>query len=125
MNRLVIIGNGFDLAHGLPTSYKDFIVDYWINVLKELHDNHSYGDSLFVSNISRIMNNPDAKLDWQKSVYDFETLKYFISRYERYCTLEFTNNFFLNINNQINIENWVDIENEYYKKLKIIVKLSS
>ena len=27
MNRLVIIGNGFDLAHGLPTSYKDFIDD--------------------------------------------------------------------------------------------------
>ena len=29
MNRLVIIGNGFDLAHGLPTSYKHFIDDYW------------------------------------------------------------------------------------------------
>lgn len=29
MNRLVIIGNGFDLAHGLPTSYKDFIDDFW------------------------------------------------------------------------------------------------
>ena len=26
MNKLVIIGNGFDLAHGLPTSYKDFIL---------------------------------------------------------------------------------------------------
>ena len=25
MNRLVIIGNGFDMAHGLKTSYKDFI----------------------------------------------------------------------------------------------------
>ncbi len=24
-DRLVIIGNGFDLAHGLKTSYKDFI----------------------------------------------------------------------------------------------------
>lgn len=24
MNRLVIIGNGFDMAHGLKTSYKDF-----------------------------------------------------------------------------------------------------
>ena len=32
MNRLVIIGNGFDLAHGLPTSYKDFIDDYWKNL---------------------------------------------------------------------------------------------
>ena len=26
MNRLVLIGNGFDLAHGLKTSYKDFIL---------------------------------------------------------------------------------------------------
>ena len=24
MNRLVIIGNGFDLAHKMKTSYKDF-----------------------------------------------------------------------------------------------------
>lgn len=29
MNRLVIIGNGFDLAHGLKTSYMDFINWYW------------------------------------------------------------------------------------------------
>ena len=29
MNRLVIIGNGFDMAHGLKTSYKDFINWYW------------------------------------------------------------------------------------------------
>jgi hypothetical protein len=30
MNRLVIIGNGFDLAHGLKTSYKDFLKWYFI-----------------------------------------------------------------------------------------------
>ena len=29
MNRLVIIGNGFDLAHGLKTSYQDFFGWYW------------------------------------------------------------------------------------------------
>lgn len=29
MNRLVLIGNGFDLAHNLPTSYQDFINWYW------------------------------------------------------------------------------------------------
>ena len=28
MNRLIIIGNGFDLAHGLKTSYHDFILYY-------------------------------------------------------------------------------------------------
>jgi hypothetical protein len=27
MNRLIFIGNGFDLAHGLKTKYADFI--YW------------------------------------------------------------------------------------------------
>ena len=25
MNRIVLIGNGFDLAHGLPTSYQQFV----------------------------------------------------------------------------------------------------
>lgn len=29
MNRLVIVGNGFDMAHGLKTSYMDFINWYW------------------------------------------------------------------------------------------------
>ncbi|NAS10892.1 AbiH family protein [Poritiphilus flavus] len=28
MNKLVIVGNGFDLAHGLATSYGHFINDY-------------------------------------------------------------------------------------------------
>lgn len=26
MNRIIIIGNGFDLAHNLKTGYQDFIV---------------------------------------------------------------------------------------------------
>ena len=25
MNRIILIGNGFDLAHGLPTSYGNFL----------------------------------------------------------------------------------------------------
>ena len=29
MNRIILVGNGFDLAHSLPTSYKDFINWYW------------------------------------------------------------------------------------------------
>ena len=29
MNRIILIGNGFDLAHGLKTSYADFIEWYW------------------------------------------------------------------------------------------------
>ena len=33
MNKLVIIGNGFDLAHGIETSYKDFIIWYLNKVI--------------------------------------------------------------------------------------------
>ena len=29
MNRLILIGNGFDLALGLKTSYADFIDWFW------------------------------------------------------------------------------------------------
>ena len=36
MNRLVIIGNGFDIAHGLKTSYMDFINWYWEQTLNSL-----------------------------------------------------------------------------------------
>ena len=32
INRIVLIGNGFDLAHKLPTSYQDFIRDYWSSI---------------------------------------------------------------------------------------------
>ncbi len=31
MNRIVLIGNGFDLAHGLPTRYEDLF--YGIGML--------------------------------------------------------------------------------------------
>ena len=36
MNRIILIGNGFDLAHGLKTSYKHFIDYYWENLSDEL-----------------------------------------------------------------------------------------
>lgn len=29
MNRLVLIGNGFDIAHGFKTRYENFIDWYW------------------------------------------------------------------------------------------------
>jgi len=34
MNKLIIIGNGFDLAHGMKTSYSDFVYDYFLIAIK-------------------------------------------------------------------------------------------
>lgn len=38
MNRIIIIGNGFDLAHNLKTGYKDFINDYWATVEEGVYE---------------------------------------------------------------------------------------
>lgn len=42
MNRIIIIGNGFDLSHGLPTLYKDFISAFWKDFSKKIQTCHDY-----------------------------------------------------------------------------------
>lgn len=42
MNRIILIGNGFDLAHGLKTSYKNFLDDYWQKWFTRLCDCKDY-----------------------------------------------------------------------------------
>jgi len=131
MNRLVIIGNGFDLAHGLPTSYKDFIDDYWKdrtfdeedNFIKfyELIDNklqiaNNYGDFKKIIQEHISINYPDSSTNFHDgvAVYISKTIGW-------KKILEFKNNFFSKVNTK-NLDNWVDIENEYYYLLKEIVK---
>ena len=46
MNRIILIGNGFDLAHGMLTSYRNFIDDYWKEFLKEI-DNGNFHKNEF------------------------------------------------------------------------------
>lgn len=48
MNRIILIGNGFDLAHGLPTSYGNFIEWYWRKWRRNLSccTNHTLKDEL-------------------------------------------------------------------------------
>ena len=39
MNRLIIVGNGFDLAHGMKTSYNHFVKWYLIEIFSGLYKN--------------------------------------------------------------------------------------
>lgn len=53
MNRIILIGNGFDLAHRLPTSYADFIRGYNISLkLGLLEGEYEQHDGLCSVNIS-------------------------------------------------------------------------
>ena len=38
MNRLVLIGNGFDCAHDLKTKYEDFFYWYWEQRFNDIHN---------------------------------------------------------------------------------------
>lgn len=134
MNRLVIIGNGFDLAHGLPTSYGHFIDDFWKN-FRLNHKSDEYQEFV-VTNDSFT-----GYYERQKPINNFRDFKqnlsdyckdYLYIFYDEDCVashglkeiFRFKNDFFLKINNE-SIENWVDIENLYFRELKKIVNKST
>lgn len=126
MNRLVIIGNGFDLAHGLPTRYSDFIDDYWKRIC-DTNETKSikYKDDLVDLGCYLGATSYEIEIEAIKNINNFKDLNLFISRnkHSRDGTfkIDFFNKFFEIICNN-SIENWVDIENIYYDILKSISK---
>ena len=136
MNKLVIVGNGFDLAHGLPTSYKHFIDDFWKNIndqittdLLEVDSSDDWTQFLkdgftnfkeFEENLKKYENHPIFPINFRKNILTV-IAKNDTSR----VLFKLNNQFFREINIKNDIENWIDIENEYYQKLKRILKTSS
>lgn len=138
MNRIILTGNGFDLAHGLKTGYKDFIDSYWDEVAVTTYDKYvdyfrksvvtipdSYNDNLISI---RIYNGkasiPDRVISSCESHNRYGVLCSSINKLNKSnkrpfsAELKFKNNFFEHISNQCSLVNWVDIENEYYEALK-------
>ena len=126
MNRLVIIGNGFDMAHGLKTSYMDFINWYWDQRVNSLLTNNTDTSedclcSLVIKNSSwhlfSFQNSFFYKDIYHKERYSgFEIIQEILKHPEvfsiKYCPL------FENILQSIETKGWVDIENDYYQLLK-------
>lgn len=139
MNRIILIGNGFDLAHGLPTRYEDFINLYWKGVVEELRNKANCMQTIpycntYIDDFVKISISASAAdllryvLNDLKEEYNsyLEIRKHIFNRvYEdnRRCIdmrkelqLVFKNTFFQQITN-LSCRNWVDIENEYYRML--------
>ena len=122
MNRLIIVGNGFDIAHRLKTKYGDFIKYYWSQI-----KDSSYADNFLGFHI------PGYILDDCDGLKS--TIDYFSSRnidlkkklnnpnYFNNGKLAITvkNEFFCRINERYDEADWVDIEMEYYTNLKKIL----
>ena len=129
MHILFIIGNGFDMAHGLKTSYKDFINWYWDRRV-----------DAFVGNITKVSADSLCKLTikdnpnlscWNVFAFDNSYFKDIrgnrtCSGYEVITELQKypdtfsvdTTPFFGTIIQSIETKGWIDIENDYYQLLK-------
>jgi hypothetical protein len=130
MNRLVIIGNGFDLAHGLPTRYKDFIDDYWSSIKSSEHNemvkfNFNTGIKFDSNNNFNDLANNLIRLEPNAQIRNHEV---FIQKQfgapnvdNREQIIIYKNDFF-KIINYYSLNNWVDIENLYYELLKDVFK---
>ncbi|GAB5398619.1 MAG: hypothetical protein Aureis2KO_02040 [Aureisphaera sp.] len=129
MNRLFIIGNGFDLAHSLPTSYKDFLNSFWKNLKEESRDpmvseiiyiDDSYFRFFNMVEINNFESFTSALILYAREYGYHFTENRFVLEGPNGNILYIKNGFFQRIN-QINLlNNWVDVENEYYDSLKAI-----
>ncbi len=119
MNRIVLIGNGFDLAHGLKTRYEDFINWYWDKRVLELRNTHSNISSDCLCTF-KSQHEP-----WNVIAFSsfgpigFRTTSDILQDISSSDAFYITySSFFDKIVTSIETKGWVDIENEYYNLLK-------
>jgi len=146
MNRIILIGNGFDLAHGRRTSYQQFLADFWnrkrIAMLSRLDENLVCRYSDPFRNIDHPHNHLKLELDnhnsdinvgsfreclerttisgydWIKQVEKCYSAK--SNEINSYKSIAFTrkNDFLHKISRESLQDYWSGIEVQYYKELK-------
>ncbi len=128
MNKLIIIGNGFDLAHGLPTSYKDFIeweFNRLFNIDKEGYltndffyfstENSSPLDTNQILRVYYSFCNPSKGIILLDDKFSFQEIQQKLRQYD--IIIKFKNDFFKKVFDEISKKKWVDIEREYFLNL--------
>lgn len=114
MNNLIILGNGFDLAHGMKTSYGDFIT-YLIEEHLKDPERKKYSNLL---NISEFIVDHKNLLDVIKGSYTssiWENVSYMFD------LQNFTPSHFLEklLREKANKGTWADIETFYFRELNL------
>jgi hypothetical protein len=110
MNRIVLLGNGFDLAHGLPTKYSDFIFSY----LKQSFRGTSFTDE----NLVYRSHGQFGYFTGKNSLEDFLSV---INDEKDYIKINYKNEFLGQIINEFKGKNWIDLENYYYQLLRKLI----
>lgn len=126
MNRIIIVGNGFDLAHGLKTKYEDFINWYWDKWGQRLR---SFGGKHISDGLCSFVLKDEVGLAGWYLVWSHH---YCISPLKKYtnrqlvetaisdsivCDYKMHSAFLERICKSIETKGWVDIEADYYAML--------
>ena len=119
MNRLILIGNGFDLAHGLKTKYENFIDWYWVNRMKSLEHEQTFVSKDALCTLTNALNHPwSESYSHDRFLHKTESTKIIkhLQSKPYYYRLEMS--WLLSvICEHIETKGWVDIENDYYSCL--------
>ena len=128
MNRIILIGNGFDLAHGLKMSYANFIDWYWNEwgrlLLNSLNFSEEDGLCRFELNyhVSRIWSRIvwDCKSEGYLSaleLFDGHVVVDYIKSHPEKCSFSYESPLLEELCKQLEERRWVDIENVFFKHL--------
>ena len=119
MNRIILIGNGFDLAHGFKTSYADFIYDYFKKAIEIFVKNGEFKDDLFELSYSSAY-----KFDFNSQPLEITSFDRVKEIFELFKTNNFAKPniiFHSKLLQELyeNLSNlkWVDVENIYFENL--------
>ena len=127
MNRIIIIGNGFDLAHQLATRYEDFINWYWDEWGHSLATsmNRNLTDGLCSFRLKDNVFYAGWALVWREHYIPMQ--EYSLQNHVEYyktatniCDFKVDSLFFTEICNAVEEKGWVDIEAEYYRMLNSV-----
>lgn len=134
MNRIIIVGNGFDLAHGVKTSYKDFIEWYLGKVIESFSqknlvreiENNILNIFVYKDDLLKIALKDDSYIGDSKPIYmskytfntnsNLEIIRN-IDGVDSEFSIEYSDLFERIIKDYEN-KGWVDIEMDYYELLK-------
>ncbi|MEO0037304.1 MAG: hypothetical protein RIQ59_515, partial [Bacteroidota bacterium] len=111
-NRIVIIGNGFDIACGMKTSYDDFILDYVKDNIIKAFDGIVDNSLMRIENVSGM-----SKADNPQIIEHFEKLEDLERECRKHFKLEYKGELIKEIFKQKSRLNWVDIESLYFQIL--------
>ena len=112
---ILVIGNGFDLAHGLPTKYGDFLE--WVKVIKQVVK-VKCGETFKDVEWGKV-NDKIKELIIDRSIYGNKG----VFSYEKICNELLNDNIWIEYFLQCNMyqkENWIDFESEISRIIKSI-----